>query len=73
MLCRKIVALFSEALTEHKIALCRHNLEYLNIKPAGTQSLHLLGFKVLTCLVNILGYYSKILDSIPVHEANLKA
>ena len=39
-LCREIIAVRSEIYTKHKNALCRQNVEYLNVEPDGTYSDH---------------------------------
>jgi hypothetical protein len=37
---REIIAVCSETHTEHINALCGQNIEFLNVKPAGTYSNH---------------------------------
>jgi len=46
MLCREIIAVYSEIQTKHINTMCGLNLELLNVKPGGTYSLP-LGFKGL--------------------------
>jgi hypothetical protein len=38
MLCREIIAVWSEIHTKHTNTLCGQNVELLNVKPAGTYS-----------------------------------
>jgi hypothetical protein len=40
MLCREIIAVCSEIHTKHINTLCGQNVQFVNVKPAGTYSNH---------------------------------
>jgi len=52
MLYREIIALCSQIHTKHINTLCGQNVEFLNVKPAGTRSVSLGGFKGLNTQYN---------------------
>jgi hypothetical protein len=51
MLCKEIIAAYSENDTKHINTLCRQNSELLNVKAGDTYSYHLIGCIIINLKV----------------------